>query len=291
MQKIQYYLVIIFSKFLMLLPKSIRRGLFKFLAYLTYLFFTKNKKVIETNLRYVYGDKISQKEIKNIQKACYKKLFLTILSIIENEYLTKKDIESMVKFENKHFIDELKKENKQFIYVTAHMGNLDVLGVIIGHFFGKTTHVQQKIKNPYLSEYMLKQREKYGIKVVEKTGALKKLFLALKKGEIVSLVIDQNTNPLYAAKVNFLGKEEYQLTTSTILSQRFNIPILPVFIVGEEDNYKVIFKEPIYPDAKSEEELNQIQADILSQMIFKYPKEWFWCHKRFKNSNPDLYKK
>ena len=291
MQKIQYYLTIILTKFLMLLPKPVRRGIFKALAYLTYLLFTKNKKIIESNLRYIYDNKITQKEIKRIQKACYQKLFLTVLSIIENEHLSKEEIESMVTFEGKNYIDELQKNNQQFIYITAHLGNLDVLGVIIGHFFGKTTHVQQKIKNPYLSDYMQKQREKYGIKVVEKLGAVKKLFMALKKGEIVSLVIDQNTNPKYASKVKFLGKETYQLTTATMLSKRFNIPILPVFITGSDDNYKVIFKKPIYPDGKSEDELNQLQADVLSEVILEYPEEWFWCHKRFKNSNPSLYQK
>jgi KDO2-lipid IV(A) lauroyltransferase len=289
MKKLQYFLVILFSKFLMLLPKSFRRNIFKALAYITYLVFSKNKKVIEANLRFVYHDKISQKEIKEIQKSCYKKLFLTVLSIIENEHLTKDEIESIVEFEGKEYIDKLQKEDQQFIYITAHLGNLDILGVIIGHFFGKTTHVQQKIKNPYLSDYMQKQREKYGIRVIEKYGAMKKLFLALKRGEIISLVIDQNTNPKYASKVKFLGKDELQLTTSTTLAKRFNIPILPVFIVGEEDKYKVIFKEPIYPHDKSEDELNQLQADVMSEMIFNYPKEWFWCHKRFKNSNPSLY--
>jgi len=291
MQKIQYNLTITLARVLMLLPKGFRRGLFKALAHLTYLVFSKNKKVIESNLQYIYHDKISHDKIKDIQKSCYKKLFLTVLSIIENEHLTPAQIESMVTFEGKEHIDKLQKENQQFIYITAHLGNLDVLGVIIGHFFGKTTHVQQKIKNPYLSEYMQKQREKYGISVVEKHGAVKKLFMALKKGEIISLVIDQNTRKQYASEVEFLGKKAYQLTTSTMLSKRFNIPILPVFIVGEDDEYKVIFKEPIYPHDKSEDELNQLQADVLSQVIYEYPHEWFWCHKRFKNSNPSLYQK
>jgi len=289
MQKIQYYLVILLSKFLMVLPKKVRRIIFKFLAYITYLLFSKNKKVIEANLKYIYEDKLSKKEIKKIQKSCYKKLFLTVLSIIENEYLTNNEIESIVEFEGKEYIEKLQEKKQQFIYITAHLGNLDVLGVIIGHFFGKTTHVQQKIKNLYLSNYMQKQREKYGIKVIDKYGAMKKLFLALKRGEIISLVIDQNTNPKYASKVKFLGKDEFQLNTSTTLSKRFNIPILPIFIVGDEDNYKVIIKEPIYPKDKSEDELNQLQADVISEIIFKYPKEWFWCHKRFKNSNPSLY--
>ncbi|HIO90905.1 MAG TPA: hypothetical protein EYG69_03950 [Campylobacterales bacterium] len=287
--KLLYYFVLTLIDIIMLIPKSIRRGLFKFLAYLTYLVFSKNKKIIEANLNLVYKNDIDTKTIKHIQKSCYKKLFLTILSIVENQYLKKEDIESMVTFENRHFIDELQEKNQQFIYITAHMGNLDLLGVFIGHFFGSTTHVQQKLKNPYLTNYMKTQREKYGINVVDKYGAVKQLYKALKKGGIASLVIDQNTNPKYSTKVNFLGVNTYQLTTSTLLSKRFNIPILPVFITGADDEYKVIFKDPIYPHDKSDDELNQLQADVMSEVILKYPNEWFWCHKRFKNSHKDLY--
>jgi len=284
--KIQYYLVIFFAKTLMLLPKKPRRGVFKALAYLTYLLYKKNRKIIEKNLRYVY-DNISDKKIKQIQKSCYKKLFLTVLSIIENEHLTKEEIRSMVTFENKEYLDNLE---KPFIFVTAHLGNLDTLGVILGEFFGRTVHVQRKVKNPLLYNYMSKQREKYGITFVEKHGAVKHLVRAIKKGEVISLVIDQSIRKSSATPVKFLGKDTYQLVTSSQLSHKFNIPILPIFIVGEDDEYKVILKEPIYPNGKSVEELNQIQADIMSEVINKYPEEWFWCHKRFKNSNPSVYK-
>ncbi len=283
--KIQYYLVIFFAKFLMLLPKKVRRGFFKTLAYLTYLLYNKNKKTIEQNLKYIY-ENISDKKIKQIQISCYKKLFLTILSIIENEHLSKEEIRKMVTFENKQYLDNLQ---KPFIFVTAHLGNLDTLGVILGEFFGRTVHVQQKVKNPLLYNYMSKQREKYGITFVEKHGAVKHLVRTIKKGEVISLVIDQSIRKSSATPVKFLGKNTYQLATSSLLSHKFNIPILPIFIVGEDDKYKVILKEPIYPNGKSIEELNQIQADIMSDMINKYPEEWFWCHKRFKNSAPKIY--
>ena len=285
--KIQYYLVIFLIKFLMLFPKSIRRKFFEFLGYLTYLVYTKNKKIIEANLNYIYDNNISKEKIKQIQKECYRKLFLNILSIMEGNSYTKEELKKIVTFTNMEFIKNLQ---KPYIIVTAHFGNIDFLGLVLAKFFGKMTQVQQKIKNPYLFKYIEKQRESYGLNMVEKHGAVKKLFFALKKGEPISLIIDQNTNPKYSSKVKFLGKIAYQTLTSSQLSKKFNIPILPVFIKEEKKGYTVIFKEPIYPKDKSIEELNQIQADVMSEVINKYPHEWFWCHKRFKNSAPQIYK-
>jgi KDO2-lipid IV(A) lauroyltransferase len=294
LDRVEYYSLIALMKLIMLLPKAIRRAILKFLAYMVYLLYSKNKKIIRANLIYVYGDKIDEKEIKSIQKSCYKKFMLVILSIIENSHLSKQDINSMVQFENKEYIDQLISTNKPFIYVTAHMGNLDILGVIIGHFFGKTTHIQQQLKNPLLTEFIKTKRENYGIKVVDKKGAIKHLFSALKNKEIVSLVVDQNVNPKHASLVEFLGHKTYQTNAPATLARRFDVPLLPVFIVGDDDKYRVIFEKPIYmtksSSAKEDIEQNtQLVADIMSKMILKYPHEWFWCHKRFKNSNPNIY--
>ncbi len=292
--KIEYYLVIFLGKFLMLLPKRVRESLFKFLAKITYYFYSKNKRVIEANLKYVYNDKITNKQIQKIQKSCYQKLFLNILSIIENEYLTKNKLEKMITFENKNYLDEVLSTKKPFIYITGHIGNIDLLGLAIGKLIGSMVQVQQKLNNPLLTEYMREKREKYNLEIVEKHGAIKKLFLALKNGKSISLIIDQNVNPKFASKINFLNKKAYQTNSSSQLSKKFQVPILPIFIIEDKKNintYKVIFKKPIYPEGKSEDELNQLQADVLSEIILEYPDEWFWCHKRFKNSNPSLYQK
>ena len=292
--KITYNFVLFLTKIIMILPKKIRRAFFRLLANITYTFYSKNKKVILANLKHVYGDTLNKQEIQDIQKSCYQKLFLTVLSMIENPTFSKKQIETISSFENRHIIDKLQSENQQFIYFTGHLGNLDTMGVILGHHFGSTTHVQKKVNNKYLTNYMIQQREKYGIKVVDKKGAVRALYKALKNNEIVSLVVDQNIDEKYGTEVDFLGQKAFQTLTPAILSRKFNIPLLPIFIVGEDDNYKIIFDEPIYPNISNDkdkdiQEMTQAQADIISKMILKYPHEWFWCHKRFKNSTPSLY--
>jgi len=290
--KLEYYFVIFFEKLLMQMPKRIRRALFSSMGDLVYLLNSSNKRVIRNNLLYVYDNKIGEDEIKKIQKSCYRKLFLNILSIIENEYITDDELDEMITFENKHYYDEVANKKTPFIYITAHMGNIDLLGKVIGKKLGSMVQVFQRLNNPLLTEYMKKKRETYNLEIVEKHGAIKKLFLSLKKGKPISLIIDQNVRLQYATKVKFLNKPAYQTNSTSNLAIKLNTPILPIFIISQDaDRYKIIFEKPIYPEGKSEEELSQMQADVMSKMIFKYPHEWFWCHKRFKNSNPDLYKK
>jgi len=290
--KLEYYFVIIFEKLIMKLPAKVRRAIFSALGTLVYLLNSKNKEVIKNNLLYVYDNNISEEKIKHIQKMCYKRLFLNILSIIENEYIDDQELDEMIIFENKHYFDEVSKQNKPFIYITAHMGNIDLLGKVIGKKLGSMVQVFQRLNNPILTEYMKKKRETYNLEIVEKHGAIKKLYVALKKGKPISLIIDQNVRLQYASKVKFLNKQAYQTNSTSNLALKLNVPLLPIFIVNSDDGkYKIIFEKPIYPDGKSEAEISQLQADILSKMIFKYPDEWFWCHKRFKNSNPSLYKK
>ena len=288
--KVEYYLVLLLEKFIMLFPKKFRKAFFIFLGNIVYLLNSKNKDVIRKNLLYVYNDNISDAKIKEIQKECYKKLFLNILSIIENEYITDDELDSIITFKNKEYLKEVQKNHNSFIYITAHFGNIDLLGLVIGKKIGKMVQVQQKLNNPYLTEHMRQKRETYNLEIVEKHGAIKKLFLALKNNKPISLIIDQNVKIKYASKVTFLNKETYQTNSTSNLALKLDVPILPIFIRSiDNEKYEVIFKKPIYPKGKTEYELTQLQADVMSEMIFKYPKEWFWCHKRFKNSNPSLY--
>jgi len=291
--KLEYYFVLTAEKLLMKLSPKTRRAIFRSFGSLVYLLNKKNKKVIEKNLLYVYDNNISKDEIKKIQKACYQKLFLNILSILENEYISDEELDKIVSFENIEYLKEVQALDKPFIYITAHMGNIDLLGKVIGKKIGRMVQVFQRLNNPLLTEYMIKKRETYNLEIVEKHGAIKKLFLSLKQGKPISLIIDQNVRIKYATKINFLNKPAYQTNSTSNLAKKLDVPILPIFIVSDHDiegKYKVIFKKPIYPENKTEQELTQLQADVMSEMIFKYPQEWFWCHKRFKNSNPKLYK-
>lgn len=297
MKKIVYQLFLVVVFILRYLPKSLRRAFFRFVAYLGYLFARKTNKIIETNLNFVFDNGLSQTEIKEIQKYSYFNMVLWAQSLIENLDVTNEELQETVKIENLHIIENLKKEGKPLIFISAHYGNIEMLSHYINRFVIPVYQVARESNFEEIDEFIIKARESSGSKIIFRAGAIKTLVKAMIKKEAVSLIIDQNINSREGEEVEFLGKKAYQTSSSASLARKFDAYLIPIAIFNQDNyNYKIKVYEPIVP-IKTENEkedlknISQLEANAISAIIKEDKKQWFWPHKRFKSHYREIYEK
>jgi Kdo2-lipid IVA lauroyltransferase/acyltransferase len=297
MKKIVYKLFLVVVFILRKLPKSLLRAFFKFIAYLGYLFAKNTNRIIETNLNFIFENSLSKDEIKKIQKYSYFNMILWVQSLIENLDVTDEELKKTVKIENAHIIDDLKKQGKPLIFISAHYGNMEMLGHYINRFHICVYQVARESNFEEIDEFIIKAREASGSKIIFKSGALKKLVKVMLKKEAVSLLIDQNINSKDGEEVVFLGKKAYQTSTTASLARKFDAYIIPIAIFNEENyTYKIKVYEPIIPiktDNEKEDikQISQLEANAISAIIYEDKKQWFWPHKRFKSHYREIYEK
>lgn len=295
--KILYALFLVFVKLMQLLPKKFRRAFFFSISRIVYFFAKKTNRIIKTNLGFVYDNKLSNDEIKKIQKYSYFNMTLWVLSMIENLTITDKELKDSVEIEGSEILTKLQEDGKPVILISAHYGNIEVLGAYLNKFVTPLVQVARQSNFKEIDEFIVHAREISGSKIIFRKGAVKKLVKALMKKDVVSLIIDQNINSKDGTEVNFLEKKVYQTSTSSILSRKFDAYIVPVSIQNL-DNYKYKIKifEAIKPVKTENEEkdiqtLSQLQANTISAIINNDPKQWFWPHKRFKGHYKEIYEK
>lgn len=297
MKKIVYKLFLLVVFILRNLPKSFLRAFFRFIAFLGYLFAKNTNRIIETNLNFVFENSLSKDEIQKIQKYSYFNMILWVQSLIENLDVTDEELKKIVKIENAHIIDNLKKEGKPLIFISAHYGNMEMLGHYINRFHISVYQVARESNFEEIDEFIIKAREASGSKIIFKSGALKKLVKVMLKKEAVSLLIDQNINSREGEEVVFLGKKAYQTSTTASLARKFDAYIIPIAIFNEENyNYKIKVYEPIIPIKTDNEkddikQISQLEANAISAIIYEDKKQWFWPHKRFKSHYREIYEK
>ena len=297
MKKIVYKLFLLVVFILRNLPKSFLRAFFRFIAFLGYLFAKNTNRIIETNLNFVFENSLSKDEIQKIQKYSYFNMILWVQSLIENLDVTDEELKKTVKIENAHIIDNLKKEGKPLIFISAHYGNMEMLGHYINRFHISVYQVARESNFEEIDEFIIKAREASGSKIIFKSGALKKLVKVMLKKEAVSLLIDQNINSRDGEEVIFLGKKAYQTSTTASLARKFDAFIIPIAIFNEENyNYKIKVYEPIIPIKTDNEkddikQISQLEANAISAIIYEDKKQWFWPHKRFKSHYREIYEK
>ena len=260
-------------------------SLSKIIGNVLYLLDKRRKKIIFTNLDLVFPDMPKNKKIE-IAKKVYENFAFNLLELIKNRNLSADDLKKKIEFVGMEKVE--KYLNKPAIFITAHYGNWEIIPWVLGGILNiPMTIVVRDLDNKLVNYFVKTSREKYNIKTVNKKGALKKLISDIKKGRSIGILVDQNTARKEGEDVIMFGLKALHTPSAALLSKRFKIPIIPVFVQRDKDKYKFIFKEPII-----EEDIKksvQKQSDVIEEMIRQKPEEWYWFHRRFKHYYEDRY--
>lgn len=292
---IGFYLFLVFEKFLMFLPKKVRKAFFIALAHLAYLVSKRYKKVVHANVKFVFGDDVDKKFLDEITRYSFKQLLLNFLYTMELRYYSIDELSKFVKFEDEDIVKKAQQKNKPIIFITSHYGAWELGGAMISAKLEPLMIVYKKMNNKYFEEYLLKSREKSRITYTERKGATRALLKQLKNGGAIALLIDTNVNKKEAIDVEFLGHKTSQIKTTAYFARKFDATIIPTLIHTEDDeHYTVKFYDEIKTQKTDNEEEDikqsvQAQTDWLSKEILKNPKPWFWLHRRWKNDYPEIY--
>ena len=264
------------------------------IAGLIYFLDKKHRKIVITNLDIAFVD-MSNDDKEKISKSMYKNLIYNLADFAKNQDTTKEEVLKKVKFVNEHVLNNLLKEDKKVILITAHYGNWELLSLAISSYFKPFSIVGRDLDSPIMNKVLQQNREQFGVEVISKRGAMRKLLSVLKEGKsLLGLLVDQNTSS--GIEVDFFGKPAMHTHSVSLLAKKMNAVIVPVYISTQNHKeYQVKFYEGIYPISTDNHEddilkLTQQQANITEYIIKEKPDEYFWLHKRWKNTHRELYK-
>jgi KDO2-lipid IV(A) lauroyltransferase len=137
-------------------------------------------------------------------------------------------------------------------------------------------------------------RIRFGVKIIEKKGALPVMRQTLRRGEVIALLIDQSKRS-ESVVVNFFGKKVTAPPAAALLALRCKCPVLPSFCVREKTGQLTIrVGSPLNlehtGDLRADLITNtQMMTDMTESAVRAYPDQWFWMHKRWKKHYPYLY--
>ena len=156
------------------------------------------------------------------------------------------------------------------------------------------TGVAKKIRFKPLHRWLNRLRIRFGIKIIDKKGALPRMRQALRRGEIIGLLIDQSKRA-DSVDVNFLGKRVTAPPAAAFLALRCKSPVLPLLCIrGKNGRINIQVGTPLNlqrsGDLRADLIANtQMMTDIVERAVRAHPDQWLWMHKRWKKHYPHLY--
>jgi KDO2-lipid IV(A) lauroyltransferase len=283
----------IFRQLSLVLPQSVKFALAKALAYLFYKLHKGYYKRAKTNLDFIYADTLNREQIQKLIKDMFLNLALNFGSFLENQGISKERLLKKVTFKNdKIFIDALNAD-KPIVFITAHHGNWEILPLAIAAKYTPLVGVGRPLKQKWLDNILKKNREQFGIEMIEKNGAMRQMVKCVKSKKPLGLLVDQS---LEGVEVEFMGKRASHTTSAALLAYKYGASVIPCFIkrVGFE-KYEATFFDPIDVDKSlnMDEYIlqhTQKQAKITQEFINTSPAQWLWIHRRWKREYPQIYK-
>ncbi|MBN2452145.1 MAG: hypothetical protein JXR77_17295 [Lentisphaeria bacterium] len=173
----------------------------------------------------------------------------------------------------------------------AHMGNWELLPVILGDVPERLQVVAKPMRNPLVQKWLQGRRRGLGILPAQPRNALRHCLRAIGEHDIVAIAIDQYPGRR-GTPSTFLGRQTRTVRTSAGLAARTGCPVVAVYALLEATgSYRVSIEsvpgQAALPDRGPEwiTAIQQAHNDVVSRWVVDHPEHWFgWFHRRFKDA-------
>ena len=290
---LEYLFIRVVILFIKPFPFSIKMNIGRKIGLIVYFLDKKHREIAKKNISESF-EGIDDSKVKEIAKKCFEHLGRLFVEVIFLKSLYKK-IFTNSKIVNWNFLQDVALKEKGYILVSGHFGNWEFVAYMQSVLGYNLNMITRPLDNPHLENFFRKIRESYGNRVIYKRNAVREMVKALKKGEGVAFVFDQNFGEDGAIFVPFFGRLAATTPALGKVASRLNVPILPVFSFEDGYGYKVIYNEPIYPDPSLNYDENAIKltekvTNLLENAIKEQPSSWFFMHNRWRTKPEDMRK-
>ncbi len=181
--------------------------------------------------------------------------------------------------------------DKPCIFVTGHIGNWEILGYALALVGFKITALARPLDNRFLNEWLLGVRQKTGMKILTKWGAMDEIQKVIESGGKVAFIADQNAgnDGLF---VPYFSRMASTYKSIPLLAMRYQLPVVCGYArrVNDSFRYEVRVNDVIEPAdwANAEDPMLYIGARFnraLEFMVRQSPEQYLWVHRRW-NSRP-----
>ncbi|MDR1122766.1 MAG: lysophospholipid acyltransferase family protein [Endomicrobium sp.] len=291
-RRIYYYGAYVFSKLVLILPYKFSVGFLSFFfGNIAYYIVKEGVKNAKKNLKKCFPEK-SNEDIKRMVKKIF---FLEAMNFFELTNFPRMNSRFMRNIAHVEKFDRIQKSlrsGKGILFASAHTGNWEITAAIMAEMGIPVNVVVKKIYIDGLNNMLVGYRKSKNIKVILRGASDSgiKLLRALKRGETIAMLIDQDVD-VAGVFVNFFGQKAWTPSGLAVLALKTKADVYVAFDQRiDKYKHKTVINGPISftktdDFGKDIEKLTQDITSILEEHIKKHPEQWVWFHNRWKTSH------
>lgn len=249
---------------------------------LTYLVWASRRKVTKANFAVVLGRPFDHPEVARVARRSFRNFSKYITEIMRFPRLDLEDFTKLVRVEGWEHLTEGLARNRGVIFVSIHFGNFDLGGARIANDV-KLNVIADELTNQRLMDLLVGNRSHKNITIHSPVGAAKKVLGALRRNEMVGLMMDlgPRADAFGNVEANFFGLPTRFPSVAANLARVSGAPILVTAVVRERDNtfrgiaLPLIVVERTREAAADIERATQAIASGLERFVREWPDQWY----------------
>lgn len=183
-------------------------------------------------------------------------------------------------FDGIHNIENLLKQKRGGILLTAHIGNFNLARHFLGneHIYPNINLVVSDLEHEEIKNYLESVTGKSTIKIIVLKDDFSHIFKmnnALKNNELLLFSADRFTENSKTYTQEFMGKAAQFPQGPFKLAARNEIPVLFVHIMREKNFHYHFYARAYNPEKNNVKNLLKAYLDNLEGMLRKYPHQWY----------------
>ncbi len=240
-----------------------------------YLFADKDKRIVGANLKAIFPEK-TDKDIFRMRRQMCRNFAKYLVDFFRMGKIDQRFMDKYVKLENLHYFDELLKEGKGVIALSAHLGNWELGAAVLGYLGYPLWVVALEHKDPRVNEFFNCQRNLNNVQVIPFGKAARQCLRILSENKLLALVGDRDFSEK-GVESDFFGKPCLFPQGPAALALKTGASIVPTLSIRlKDDSFVLKIEKPIRPSAgDSLLSLTNAYKTVIEGYIRQYPEQWY----------------
>lgn len=266
------------------LPVALSYRIAALLSRVKYAFSPAERREMIENLKCVLPHN-SNRALKKYGKEILANFSLYLVDFFRFKKIDLKYINKYVEVVGENHLDDALAKGKGVILLSAHLGNWELGGAVIGVLGYPMNVIALDHKNKLVNNFFINQRKIKGERIISLAFAVRRSIAALANNEFVAIMGDKDFTST-GVVVKFFGKDSLMPKGPAALSLKAGAVIVPGFLVrlrGERS--RLFFERPVEysPTGDFEKDtlkLTELCTGRIEDVIKRYPTQWY-CFRRF----------
>ena len=276
---------------LTILPTRLAYGIGDRLGDLVYMGLASRRRVTLDNLALALGEQQSQQERQALAHEVFRNLGRHAVDFAHLRHINAARMQQMCDDWEPVAarMDALAARGRGLLVISAHFGSWELLPAIALSLQTPVNVIVRPPDSPLVQRLSEAYRQRCGYRAVgRRQQALRETLRALRRKEIVGVLMDQSSVRSESVQAAFFGVETFTPMGPALLALRANCPVIGLFLVREgPGRHRVVATDEI-PIARTGDVRRDLEENsrrfnrVIEAQIRQHPEQWFWLHRRWK---------